>query len=372
MCSPASGHDSITDVGKHHRDPNKSYAEQLYDFSKTPVGAAGLSVATGSGIGGSLYAAYSAYSQSDAMKQPPMEYLSTPHSLAQGKHIKPRVNDTLYSNLRNPILSIVEDTSDGNHEMLMAACDPAAYRELGVEKWQEHGSCAENLVLALKQMNQSAGLKGIRSVGADITVNIAPVPLKLFMNAPFDEEGNVEYEEHNGKAGEYVKLRAERDVVIVMSACPMDILPINGEKPTDGQFIVEEEKTKPKPKQQNFGNAEKSLEALRKKRAAGQGTNNAQPKKAASAAPKKPAAQKQEGGPAPAAKRPSVQAAQKPAAQKSAPQSAQKPAPAQQTNGVKNEAAGERRPSQPVKNQAREGKPKPKKLTRKPSEKPAS
>jgi hypothetical protein len=23
----------------HYRDPNKSYAEQLYDFSKTPVGA---------------------------------------------------------------------------------------------------------------------------------------------------------------------------------------------------------------------------------------------------------------------------------------------------------------------------------------------
>jgi hypothetical protein len=30
-------------ASSHNRDPTKSYAEQLYDFSKTPVGAAGLS-----------------------------------------------------------------------------------------------------------------------------------------------------------------------------------------------------------------------------------------------------------------------------------------------------------------------------------------
>lgn len=30
-------------AGSHYRDPTKSYAEQLFDFSKTPVGAAGLS-----------------------------------------------------------------------------------------------------------------------------------------------------------------------------------------------------------------------------------------------------------------------------------------------------------------------------------------
>lgn len=27
---------------QHQRDPNKSYLEQLQDFSKTPVGAAGI------------------------------------------------------------------------------------------------------------------------------------------------------------------------------------------------------------------------------------------------------------------------------------------------------------------------------------------
>lgn len=30
-------------AGSHYRDPTKSYAEQLFDFSKTPVGAAGIS-----------------------------------------------------------------------------------------------------------------------------------------------------------------------------------------------------------------------------------------------------------------------------------------------------------------------------------------
>lgn len=30
-------------IPQHQRDPNKSYLEQLQDFSKTPVGAAGWS-----------------------------------------------------------------------------------------------------------------------------------------------------------------------------------------------------------------------------------------------------------------------------------------------------------------------------------------
>ncbi|EKG16856.1 protein of unknown function DUF1989, partial [Macrophomina phaseolina MS6] len=41
---PNSGKEALSAfAASHHRDPNKSYAEQLYEFSKTPVGAASLS-----------------------------------------------------------------------------------------------------------------------------------------------------------------------------------------------------------------------------------------------------------------------------------------------------------------------------------------
>lgn len=240
----------------HGRDPNKSYAEQLYDFSKTPVGAGGIAAATGSGTASSLYAAYSAYTKMNASKndQPPMEYLSLPHTRASTKSLVPRVDDTLLTNLRNPIMTLIEDTTPGAHDTLTAACDASLYAALGVDKPAEHGSCAENLVLALKELNGKAGLKGAKAIGADITVNIAPTPLHLFMNAPIsvsndDDENTASgtgakgarfaVEEPKGKKRSFVRFRAERDVVVVLSACPMDVGAQNGGKCMAANFMVE-------------------------------------------------------------------------------------------------------------------------------------
>jgi uncharacterized protein YcgI (DUF1989 family) len=162
-----------------------------------------------------------------------------PHTRAATLHLRPKLNDTLVSNMREPLLTLVEDTSPGIHDTLIAACDPARYKGLGVDKWEEHGSCAENLVLALKELNERAGLKGAKGVGADVTINSVPAPLNLFMNIPWTDAGDVSFDAPKGKANDYVRLKAERDVVVVMSSCPQDILDINGKKPSDAHFIVE-------------------------------------------------------------------------------------------------------------------------------------
>ena len=164
-----------------------------------------------------------------------------PHSRAATGHIVPRIDDVLVSNLREPMLTMVEDTSPGVHDTLIAACDPQRYRGLGVENWQEHGSCAENLVLALKELNDRAGLKGPKGIGADVTVNSVPAPLNLFMNIPWQQNGDIKFEAPAGKKGDHVRLRAERDLVIIMSACPNDVQSINDKSISDGHFIVEEE-----------------------------------------------------------------------------------------------------------------------------------
>ncbi|EME84382.1 uncharacterized protein MYCFIDRAFT_163179 [Pseudocercospora fijiensis CIRAD86] len=230
-------------VNIHNRDTSKSYLEQLQDFSKTPVGAAGMSALTGSGYSGSLYAGYQAWNARNAADAPSMEVMSMPHSRASTLHMVPRVGDTWVTNLREPILTLEEDTSPGVHDTLIAACDPQRYHELGVEKWEEHGSCAENLVLALKELNERAGLKGAKAVGADVTINSVPAPLNLFMNIPWNPPGNLSFKAPRSKAGDYVRFKAERDVVVVMSACPQDVLDINNRHPTDAHFIVEEEST---------------------------------------------------------------------------------------------------------------------------------
>jgi len=238
-------------AGSHYRDPNKSYAEQLYDFSKTPVGAGGIAVASGSGTASSLYAAYSAYTKLNPnfSNLPPMEYLSLPHTRASSHSLVPRPEDTLLTNLRAPILTLIEDTSPGAHDTLTAACDASLYATLGVDKAAEHGSCAENLVLALKELNEKAGLTGEKAVGADVTVNIAPTPLHLFMNAPLKVEAaedgagakgaTFSVAEPAGKKRAFVRFRAERDVVVVMSACPMDVGRQNGGKCMAANFVVE-------------------------------------------------------------------------------------------------------------------------------------
>jgi uncharacterized protein YcgI (DUF1989 family) len=181
-----------------------------------------------------------------------MEYLSLPHWRAASHKLVPEVEDELVTNLRNPIITFVEDTSPGAHDTLTAACDANQYAALGVDKPAEHGSCAENLVLALKEINETAGLKGAKAIGADITVNIAPTPLHLFMNAPLKAEGSVHgdgagtkgvtltVEEPKGKKRCFVRFRAERDVVVVFSACPMDVGKQNGGRCMAANFMVED------------------------------------------------------------------------------------------------------------------------------------
>ncbi|KAI4724261.1 hypothetical protein E4T49_08002 [Aureobasidium sp. EXF-10728] len=226
-------------AAQHARDPNKTYAEQLADFSRTPVGAASLSALTGSGSVSSLYAGYSAWNamHGDTAQ---MEYLSMPHTRASTLHMVPRVNDVLVSNLREPMMTLIEDTSSGVHDTLIPACDPQRYKALQIEDWEQHGSCAENLVLALKELNDRAGLKGPKGVGASVTVNSVPAPLNLFMNIPWKgDKGDLSFEPPKGREGDYVRFKAERDIVVVMSACPNDVQQINKGQSKDGHFLVE-------------------------------------------------------------------------------------------------------------------------------------
>jgi uncharacterized protein YcgI (DUF1989 family) len=181
-----------------------------------------------------------------------MEYLSLPHTRAASDKLVPEVDDTLLTNLRNPIITLVEDTTPGAHDTLTAACDANLYTALGVDKPEEHGSCAVNLVLALKELNEGAGLKGAKAIGADITVNIAPTPLHLFMNAPLDvsnidktdgagaKGAILKVEEPKGKKRSFVRFKADRDVVVVFSACPMDVGSQNGGRCMAANFMVED------------------------------------------------------------------------------------------------------------------------------------
>jgi uncharacterized protein YcgI (DUF1989 family) len=60
------------------------------------------------------------------------------------------------------------------------------------------------------------------------------------MNIPVDAEGNTTWGEPLSTPGDHVTLRAAMDCIVVMSACPQDILPINGAAciPTEAHFEI--------------------------------------------------------------------------------------------------------------------------------------
>ena len=68
-----------------------------------------------------------------------------------------------------------------------------------------------------------------------------PSPLNLFMNIPWAADGRLAFAAPPRPVpGGYVRLRAEMDLVIAFSACPQDILPINGTAgtPVEAHFTV--------------------------------------------------------------------------------------------------------------------------------------
>jgi len=148
-----------------------------------------------------------AFSAADAT-----EWMSMEASRAWFMKLRAALGDTFLTNQRRPILSLVEDISGGAHDTLMAACDAPRYRLLGVEG--HHDNCRDNL---------HAGLAAL-----GVKVPATPSPLNLFMNIPWSPEGALAWAEPVSTPGSYVVLRAEMDLVIAFSACPQDLLPING------------------------------------------------------------------------------------------------------------------------------------------------
>lgn len=140
------------------------------------------------------------------------EFMSMEHLRPTIGTVYPHKGHHLYTNRRRAILFFEEDTSPGIHDTLLAACDDYRYGLLGVQEY--HENCTDNLV------------NGMRQIG--LVPPEIPSPLNLWMNIPVDRHGGTSFCEPVSKPGDYVVLRAMMDCVIAMSACPQDILPING------------------------------------------------------------------------------------------------------------------------------------------------
>jgi len=148
-----------------------------------------------------------AFSMSD-----PGEYMSMEHTRSRLSKLSPCAGDSLFSNRRRAVLTMVEDTSPGVHDTLLCACNQEIYQELGCG--DSHRSCESNLHEALSTIG--------------IKVSVTPAPLNLFMNIPVASDGSIDRRPPESRPGDSVTFKAEMHVVVVFSSCPQDITPING------------------------------------------------------------------------------------------------------------------------------------------------
>ncbi|WP_459082490.1 DUF1989 domain-containing protein [Mesorhizobium sp. A623] len=153
------------------------------------------------------------------------EFMSMEHSRGAMLKVNPQNGDTLRSNKRRPMLTLIQDTSGGVHDTLIAACDRYRYQQLG--HVGHHDNCTDNLAAALGAL--------------ELTPPETPSPLNLFMNIPVGEDGSVSFEAPVSEPGSYVSMRAEMDLIVAFSACPQDLVPVNGTDcvPTEAHYRID-------------------------------------------------------------------------------------------------------------------------------------
>ena len=140
------------------------------------------------------------------------EFLSTEHTRSCLQKLIPEVGDNLYSNRRRPILKIIEDTSPGVHDMLLSACDIQRYELLGHVGY--HKNCADNLTNSAKEFGHQ--------------LSDVPSPFNIFERVEINQNGQLAIEPPLVEAGQFITLKAEVALLVIMSACPMDIALTNG------------------------------------------------------------------------------------------------------------------------------------------------
>ncbi|MBU0725318.1 MAG: urea carboxylase-associated family protein [Alphaproteobacteria bacterium] len=127
----------------------------------------------------------------------------------------------LYSDKGRPLLTIIEDTV-GFHDTIGGCCS----RESNIARYGKPGeaNCRDNFL---------GQLKGHGLGKRDIVANI-----NFFMAVPVLPDGAMAIADSRSKPGDYVLLRAETDVLVVLSNCPQMFNPAAGYKPTPIRCVI--------------------------------------------------------------------------------------------------------------------------------------
>jgi uncharacterized protein len=131
----------------------------------------------------------------------------------------------LLSTAGTVLLTIVADTC-GRHDTLGGACaNESNMVRYAIEKRHMH-AC------------RSSFLKAVVEWDHGMTKRDIPNNINFFMNVPVTPEGKLTFEDGISEAGRYVEMRAETDVLALISNCPQLNNPCNAYNPTPVEVLI--------------------------------------------------------------------------------------------------------------------------------------
>tara|TARA_R110001583_G_scaffold67036_1_gene192075 strand:+ start:6707 stop:8602 length:1896 start_codon:yes stop_codon:yes gene_type:complete len=141
-------------------------------------------------------------------------------TLAGSSYPMPGLHAKYFDARMQPLLETVQDTV-GRHDAFALACTAKYYEDQG---FPGHANCSDNFNAVLEPM-------GVRPRAGWPAIN-------FFYNTFIQPCGSLGFAEPWSKAGDYVLLRALKDLVVAVSSCADDIDPANAWQPTDIEVRV--------------------------------------------------------------------------------------------------------------------------------------
>jgi urea carboxylase-associated protein 1 len=132
----------------------------------------------------------------------------------------------LMSTEGRPMLTITADTC-GRHDTLGGACATESNTVRYAHEKKHMHACRDSWMRAVAEHPEYGLTK------RDITHNI-----NFFMNVPVSPDGGLRFEDGVSGPGKYVEMKAEMDVIALISNCPQLNNPCNGWDPTPIDVLI--------------------------------------------------------------------------------------------------------------------------------------
>lgn len=150
---------------------------------------------------------------------------SAQDTIREQRNIYLTTGTRLMSSMGHVLMTIIADTC-GRHDTLGGACATESNMvRYALEKGHMH-ACRQSFLKAI--ISQPRGMDK-----RDITSNI-----NFFMNVPVTPDGRLTFEDGVSAPGKYVEMRAEMDVLALISNCPQLNNPCNAFNPTPIEVLI--------------------------------------------------------------------------------------------------------------------------------------